>query len=144
MIFTKVYGDTWSWPLVTMWPILCPQKMILLLQFLEIPQDVLWSQCGPFYALRKWYCSYGFQRFLKISFGHNVAHFMLPENNLIMILWNAMKILRYVTAIMRLQYDAFSFVLLLFCYCFFLSKDAVTECTVLLRNWNHPHWIYRS
>ena len=148
MTFTKVSRDTWSWHMVTMWPILCPQKMILLLQFLEIPQDVIWSQCGPFYALRKWSCSYGFQRFLKISFGHNVAHFMPLENNLVMILWNAMKILHYVTAIMHLQvqYGAFIFVLLLlFCCCFF----SLQRCS----DWMHciaeelkssAHWILRS
>ena len=43
--------DSSSWPLVTLWPILlCPQKMILLLGLLQIPQAGPWSQCGLFYS----------------------------------------------------------------------------------------------
>ena len=64
----RVSADSSRWPLVTMWLILlCPQKMILLLGLLQIPQAGPWSQCGPFYSPRKWSC-------------YTVAHSTPPEN----------------------------------------------------------------
>ena len=76
-----------------------------------------------------------------MSFGHNVAHFMPPENNLVMVLWNAMKILRYVTAIMRLQYDAFIFVLLLL---FFLQRCSDWMHCIAEELKSSVHWILQE